>query len=401
MSNPFKPISIALLPNFVLEDVLLGFKLILQPWRYLDKAPQEKLKRKLLDFTGRKHVVLFESGRAAEYFLLKALNIGESDEVIIQAFTCVAVPNSILWNRAKVVYCDIDDTLNLDPAKLEKLITKKTKVVIVQHTFGTPADTNQIKKICSKNKVLLVEDLAHGFGNPLLGNNGTAAFLSFGRDKTISGIWGGAVVTDDKTLGDRLEDLSNDLPQYKRAWVFEQLLFILVVYFILQAYSFLGIGKLAHKLFRQINLLPKVLDSSEKEGHKQEIFYRGMPGALSELTIYQLSKLKKFVEHRKQLAKTYGDFNDNSSYLRYSIFVDDPSGLRSFAAKKNIFLGDWYDNVIAPKGVNLEAVGYKMGSCVKAEEIVKKIVNLPTNPNLNLLDAKKVNHLVEEWKLKK
>ena len=112
MSNPFKVIAISLLPNSSWKDFF---------WK---NTPTPN------------NMVLFESGRVAQYFLLKALGIGQGDEVIIQAFTCVAVPNSIIWTGAKPIYVDIDESLNMDPKKLEKLINKKTKAVIWQSTFG-------------------------------------------------------------------------------------------------------------------------------------------------------------------------------------------------------------------------------------------------------------------------
>lgn len=401
MSNPFKPIAISLLPNFDFGDVLRSVGLFLTPWGYVGEKPQAELRNRIANFMGKKHVILFESGRAAEYFLLKALGVGERDEVIVQAFTCVAVPNSVLWVGATPIYADIDESLNIDPKDLLKKITPNTKAVIVQHTFGTLAQTAKIKEICERKGIWLVEDLAHSFGNKDLGNDGVAAFLSFGRDKVITGIWGGAVVTNDEVLGSRLQGLVRNLPEYKKIWVVKQLLFVPLVYFILQTYTFFNIGKLVHKVLHEISLLPKVLDSGEKEGRKQEIFHRGMPGVLAELAMSQLEKLDAFVEHRRELAKIYGQIDENASYLRYSIFVDDPDGLRKYAAKRNVFLGDWYDHVVAPRGVNLEKIGYKLGSCPKAEEATKRIVNLPTNPNLNLDGAKKVINVVNAWKLKR
>lgn len=100
MSNPFKPITISLLPNFSFSDVLMSKWLLIQPWKYHNPKAEEELMEKIKIELGVKHCLLFESGRAAEYFLLRALGIRTNDEVIIQAFTCVAVPNSILWNDA-------------------------------------------------------------------------------------------------------------------------------------------------------------------------------------------------------------------------------------------------------------------------------------------------------------
>lgn len=346
MRNPFKPIAISLLPNFSVGDL----------WAKEWEIP--------------KNMTLFASGRVAEYFLLRALGIGTGDEVIIQAFTCVAVPNSIIWVGAKPVYVDIDESLNMDPKKLEKLITKKTKAVIFQSTFGNPGRIEEIREICRKRQVIFIEDGAHS-GKIIYG----LGFLSFGRDKAVSGLYGGgAVVAKQKILVPNLPSKNYSL------------FYPLIIFFILNTYSFFNLGKILHKLLK--NFLPKVLTPVEKQGEKPKNFYQPPPIILT----------KDFTKHRREMADFYQK-NLPGIYgpLRYSILVDNPDGLRRFAAKQNIFLGDWYDQVVAPKGVNLEKVGYKIGSCPKAEEVCQKIVNLPTNPNMGLDEAKKVVEIVKSY----
>lgn len=367
MSNPFKAIAISLLPNFSPGDL----------WVKEISLPE--------------NMVLFESGRVAEYLLLKSLGMEEGDEVIIQAFTCVAVPNSIIWSGAKPVYVDIDESLNLDPEKLKKAITPNTKAVIFQNTFGNPGQKEKVKEMCKREKIFFIDDCAHTAKTDC-----DLAFFSFGRDKVISGLYGGgAVVTKDKIQETRLRTQVKELETRNWAWQRQRLLYIFMTYFILQTYKFFGLGKIIHHLLKEF--LPKALTSEEKQGKMPEKFFTAPPKVLA-----QLPKLDQFIAHRKNIAKFYAkEFNekydDNCSYLRFNIFVDDPDGLRKFAAKHAIFLGDWYDQVVAPKGVNLEAVGYKIGSCPKAEEVCKKIVNLPTNPNLSLEEAKKVVEIVKLW----
>ncbi len=405
MTNPFRPIAISLIPNFQLSEVLLAGKLLLSPGRYMDRRAEKLLTDQLAQHLGRKYVVLFESGRAAEYFLLQALGVSPGEEVIIQAFTCVAVPNSVIWTGAKPVYVDIDETYNLNVAKLEKAITPKTKAVIVQHTFGKPADIEKIQEMCKKHNLVLVEDCAHGLGNSYrgkkLGSFGHAAFLSFGRDKVISGVWGGAVVTDDEDLSQRIHKLVDNLPRRSSGWLIQQLTYPLWIYIVLNIYYFFSFGKAMHFWLRRCKLLPDVLTGAEKEAKKPNCFCQ-LPGLLASLVLNQLNNLDRFVEHRRKLAKFYAEqlgesFEAGASYLRYSIEVNDPVGLRQFAAKRGIFLGDWYDHVVAPKGVDLEKVGYRTGSCPQAEKLCKRIVNLPTNPNMGMEEARKVVEVVQKW----
>ena len=143
------------------------------------------------------------SGTAALRVALASLNIGNGDEVITQSFTFVATVEAIIESKAKPVCCDIDSTLNLDPEELEKLITSKTRAVIVVHMLGTPAKIERIKEICDKNKIFLIEDTAWGCGgnvkNKNLGTWGDVGTFSFDFAKTITTGEGGMVVFKNKT----------------------------------------------------------------------------------------------------------------------------------------------------------------------------------------------------------
>ena len=96
-------------------------------------------------------VFLFWKGRVGLYAILKALGVSEDDEVIIPAFTCVVVPNAIIYLGAKPVYVDIESsTYNIDIAQVEKAITSKTKVIIAQNTFGLSPNIDALLAIGKK-----------------------------------------------------------------------------------------------------------------------------------------------------------------------------------------------------------------------------------------------------------
>ena len=124
-----------------------------------------------------------------------------------------------------------------------------------------------------------------------------------------------------------------------------------------------------------------------------------MPKLFEGIAATQLARLDELVAHRRKLAKYYArelglKFHPDWTYLRFNIFVSEPDSLRKFAAKENIFLGDWYNTPVSPRGA---ATTYKTGSCPRVERYCSTIVNLPTNPNLNLDDAKKVVEVVKLW----
>ncbi len=151
-----------------------------------------------------KNALAVSSGTAALRVALAALNIGPGDEVITQSFTFVATVEAIIESRATPVCAEINTSLNLDPSDLEKKITAKTKAVIVVHMLGVPAQLPEIKQICEKHKIYLIEDTAWGCGGSLngkaLGTWGDIGTFSFDYAKTITTGEGGMVICNDDVI---------------------------------------------------------------------------------------------------------------------------------------------------------------------------------------------------------
>jgi 8-amino-3,8-dideoxy-alpha-D-manno-octulosonate transaminase len=124
------------------------------------------------------------------------------DEVITQSFTFVATAEAIIEARAVPVCCEVDATLNMDPADLERRITPRTRAVIAVHMLGTPARLREITDICSRKNVVLIEDAAWGCGGSLdgraLGTWGRLGTYSFDFAKTMTTGEGGMIVFRDK-----------------------------------------------------------------------------------------------------------------------------------------------------------------------------------------------------------
>src|SRR3989344_584795 len=149
-----RPIAISLSPNAERDDVFLSLKLLFSPIQWFNFRDTEKLETEFAKYFGKGYKALaVNSGRNALYLILKTLGIGFGDEVALQALTCVAVPNSILWLKGRPLYIDVDNSLNMDPKDLNEKISERTKAIIVQHTFGIPADMEKILKIAEKRKI--------------------------------------------------------------------------------------------------------------------------------------------------------------------------------------------------------------------------------------------------------
>src|SRR3989338_8865213 len=128
------PIAISLSPNTQSEDIWQAYKILLTPWNWKTGSSIKIIEKWFADYFQKKNPLSFNSGRSALFAILKSFDIGKEDEVLVQAFTCVAVPDPILWVGARPIFLDIDESLNIDPTCIEKHINHKTRAIIVQHT---------------------------------------------------------------------------------------------------------------------------------------------------------------------------------------------------------------------------------------------------------------------------
>ncbi|SIT65914.1 8-amino-3,8-dideoxy-alpha-D-manno-octulosonate transaminase [Ectothiorhodosinus mongolicus] len=149
------------------------------------------------------------SGTTAVFTAMACAGIGAGDEVIVPPFTFVADIEGALYAGAIPVYSEIDETLNLDPNKLEEKITERTKAVLLVHMCGSMAHVAQIRDICAKHNLILIEDVAQAIGasyqGQMLGSFGLCGCFSFDYVKTITCGEGGGIVSSDKDFYDRCQ----------------------------------------------------------------------------------------------------------------------------------------------------------------------------------------------------
>ena len=167
------------------------------------------LEKALCELTGAKYCIAISNGTAALHVACMAAGVGPGDEVITTPITFAASANCALYCGATPVFADINpDTYNIDPADIERKITEKTKAVVAVDFTGQAVEVEAIRTICEKHGLVFIQDAAHSIGTSYngvqVGNLADLTTFSFHPVKTVTGGEGGAVLTNDKALYDKL-----------------------------------------------------------------------------------------------------------------------------------------------------------------------------------------------------
>jgi perosamine synthetase len=225
----------------------------------------EKFEREFANYIGMKYGVAVSNGTVALHLALAALGIGPGDEVIVPDLTFVATINAVLYTGARPVIVDIHpEYWCMDPDKVEKAITPKTKVIIPVHLYGHPCDMDPIMEIASRNNLYIVEDAAEAHGAEYkgrkVGSFGYISCFSFYGNKIITTGEGGMVLTNDDELAEKIRILrDHGMNPEKRYW-----------------HEVIGFN------YRMTNLQAAI-------------------------GVAQLSKIDKFIEKKRRIAKIYAE----------------------------------------------------------------------------------------------
>ena len=343
------------------------------------------------------HIHLYWKGRVALYAILKALGIGKGDEVILPAYTCVVVPNAIIYLGAKPVYVDIcKHTFNMNTNLIEEKINSKTKAIIAQNTYGLSSGIEDIKKLACKHGLFTIEDCTHGFGGTYKGRpNGTncdASFFSTQWNKPFSSGIGGFSYIRPDSLNSKVELISRKLfHPGKREELTLKTLYIISktflktplywkmvdMYRLLSRFNFIigsssgaeigGISK-PHKYFKGLS------DTQAREGLKN---LQSLPNVLTEraniaykLTNHLAASGKIFVPH---------SLSQNHSFLKYPILVKDRREFMNLARKNHVVIGDWFRSPLHPVEDHLEKWNFVISQYPIAEKVSKHVVTLETS----------------------
>jgi perosamine synthetase len=175
-------------------------------------------------FCGVEHAITVTNGTAALHLGLHALGIGDADEVIVPDLSFIASANAVLMTGATPVFCDVEkDSLCIDPAKIEELITPRTKAIMPVHLYGHPADMDSISEIAARRGLKVIEDAAEAHGSAIgdrrVGGLGDCATFSFYANKNMTTGEGGMITTNDADLASELRTLRDHaMSPDKRYW---------------------------------------------------------------------------------------------------------------------------------------------------------------------------------------
>lgn len=341
----------------LLPDIREALERVFASHAYIMGPQVKELEEKVQKYLGIKHAIACASGTDALVLAVKALGIGENDEVITTPFTFFATASSIWRNHAKPRFADIDHrTFNLDPDKLEAAITPRTKAIMPVHLFGQSCDMTRIMEIAKKHGLAVIEDNAQGigctWGGKMSCSFGDIGTLSFFPSKNLGAMGdAGMCLTNSDDLAAKLRQLRvhGENPKYFHKWV--------------------GLNSRMDTLQAAIlNVKLDRLADWSKARRANAAFYDG------------------HLQDIPQIQTPYIHPDAVTIYNQYTLRCQDREALLKHLQEKEIGCAIYY-----PLPLHLQecfaSLGYKKGDLPVAEETAQKVLSIPIYPEL--ADAQK------------
>ena len=272
----FYPVNI---PKVTSNDIKNVTKVMRESWISSDGPDVKNFEYKFSKFINKKYSVAVSNGTAALEIAMKAIGVKQGDEVIIPNFTIISNALAVIKLGAKPILIDCglyDWNINID--ELKKKITKKTKAIMLVHTYGLPVDIDPIIKIAKKYNLIIIEDAAEQLGQfykkKPIGSFGDISTFSFYANKHITTGEGGMVVTNNKSLAKKFA------------------------------------------IFKNISFQPK----KQRFVHEDLGWNYRMTNMQAALGLVQLKKLKFFVKKKKYLGKFYNSRLKNLKNIQLPLY---------------------------------------------------------------------------------
>jgi dTDP-4-amino-4,6-dideoxygalactose transaminase len=201
-------------PNLGNREVLLDRinRMLDCRWLANDGPFVKSFEQRIAGIVRVKHCIAMCNATVALEIAIRALEL--KGEVIVPSYTFVATAHALQWQEITPVFADMDpQTHNINPANIERLITPRTTGILGVHVWGRPCDTEAIEAISRKHRIKVMYDAAHGFGcshqGAMIGNLGECEVFSFHATKFLNSFEGGAVVTNNDTLAEKMRLMRN------------------------------------------------------------------------------------------------------------------------------------------------------------------------------------------------
>jgi perosamine synthetase len=378
--------------------------------------PADKFSNNFSKYFSVRKAFAFWKGRVALYAILKAMDIGRGDEVVLPGYTCVMDVNPIKYLGAKPVYVDIEpDTFNIDVKLLQEKITAKTRAIIAQHTYGYTCDMDPLLEIAGRNNISVIEDCCLALGSEykgkLAGTFGKAAYFSFQWNKPFTTGLGGIAISNDANLAEKIRSLCETELCRPSAKEVLMLAAQLAVYRML---IYPRTTALSQNIFRYLTRKGAVVGSSCTAEYNPEMaadFFKGMSSVQARSGIRQLKKIESNIAHRRQMAELYDEVLSQKSWptrnynkkimspvmVRYPVRIAEKEKALEQAASAGIELGSWFECPLHPKETPLEKYGYKIGMCPEAEKACNQVVNLPLHPRVSEKTVRKTVEFITQF----
>jgi perosamine synthetase len=343
----------------------------------------EEFERKFAEYIGIPHAIATNSGTAALHLALKALGIGDGDEVILPSLTFVSCAHGVLYCGARPVFADVDkDTLTISVDDVQEKATQKTRAIMCVHYGGHPCDMGPITDIAKDKGVYVVEDAAHACGaewkGEKVGSIGDIACFSFHAVKNLTTGEGGMITTSNEEIARELRRL-----------------------------RWLGISKTTWDRYRPgatsiSRPTPTWYYEVENLGYKSH-----MNDIAAAIGIVQLQKLDKLNDRRRQIANYYNESFSNlpgiqipiereyarSVYHLYVLKMEKRDEFAAYAMQNGVATSVHY------MPVHLHPLYRKIANAKVpvTEEIWKRLVTLPMFPDLANSELSKIVNVVRDF----
>lgn len=351
---------------------------------YLTCGPKiVELEQTLCQITGAKYCVAVSNGTAALHIAAMAANIQDGDEVITTPITFAASANCVLYCGGTPVFADINpDTYNIDPKSIRKCITPKTKAIVAVDFTGQAAELDEIRSICMEHNLILIEDAAHSIGTKYkgqpVGSIADMTTFSFHPVKTVTGGEGGAVMTNDKEL-----------------------------------YQKLALAR-THGITRDPNQMVHPTDDPWYNEQVDLGYNYRITDFQAALLISQLNKLELFSKRRKNIVKMYDDAFSQIPELQIQQEIPESDTTRHLyilhlrselltCSRREFFDALRSENIYSQVHYlpvyhhsYYEKLGYPKGLCPNAEKYYEEVMSLPLYYSLTDEDVADVIYAVKK-----